>query len=420
VSNKNTRESLLAVLSNLGWPLLWGTAEFVLFYALVLRGPLKSEFTLRYFAGHPVSFASTFLFLVGLSSLVRLAMTVGLEFFSINRIKLEAPPTRGQSIAACDMLLDQLDELPSRLRDTYLGRRLQEALDIVQRKKSAEGLDEELKFLADVDAGRQQDGYSLARITIWAIPMFGFLGTVLGLTQCLQGFDAKQIATDMSAAMQGQLGGLYVKFATSAQSLSMSIVLMFIQFLIERFETQLLSVVNSRASDELVGRFAETGNYSSPQLHTMQQMCEVVIKHSEQLLTRQTQLWQATIEAAHDHWSKLVEGSSQQVQTALHKSLDTSLSNHIQQWQSTLNQNAQLIQSQQSEMAKQSELLLRTVEATGEVTKLEHVLNANLQSLAGAKKFEDTVMSLSAAIHLLTTRLTPADASTKVTLSRAA
>jgi hypothetical protein len=389
VSNKNTRDSLLAVLSNLGWPLLWGTAEFVLFYALVLRGPLKSEFALRYFAGHPVSFASTFLFFVGLSSLVRLAMTVGLQFFSLHRIKLDPPPPRGQSVTACDMLLDQLDALPTRLQNTYLGRRLQEALDIVQRKKSADGLDEELKFLADVDAGRQQDGYSLAKITIWAIPMFGFLGTVLGLTQCLQGFDAKQIATDMNAAMQGQLGGLYVKFATSAQALSMSIGLMFIQFLVERFETQLLSVVNTRANDELVGRFVETGNYSNPQLHAIQQMCETVIKYTEQIVQRQTQLWQATIEAAHDHWSKLVEGSSQQVHSALHKTLDSSLSNHTQQWQTTLDQTGQLIQSQHAEMAKQSELLLRTVDAIGEVSKLEHVLNGNLQALAGAKNFED-------------------------------
>jgi len=37
--------------------------------------------------------------------------------------------------------------------------------------------------------------------------------------------------------------------------------------------------------------------------------------------------------------------------------------------------------------------------------QLERALNDNLSALAGAKNFEDTVMSLSAAIHLLTTRL---------------
>jgi hypothetical protein len=49
--------------------------------------------------------------------------------------------------------------------------------------------------------------------------------------------------------------------------------------------------------------------------------------------------------------------------------------------------------------------MARVVEATGEVIQLETALNENLHSLAGAKNFEDTVMSLAAAIHLLNTRL---------------
>jgi hypothetical protein len=62
-------------------------------------------------------------------------------------------------------------------------------------------------------------------------------------------------------------------------------------------------------------------------------------------------------------------------------------------------------------------MMARVVEATGEVRKLESSLNSNLQSLAGSKNFEDTVMSLSAAIHLLNTRLgAPADDARQVDL----
>ena len=49
--------------------------------------------------------------------------------------------------------------------------------------------------------------------------------------------------------------------------------------------------------------------------------------------------------------------------------------------------------------------LLQVLKATGEVTHLETSLNENLRALAGSKNFEDTVMSLSAAIQLLTSRL---------------
>ena len=47
----------------------------------------------------------------------------------------------------------------------------------------------------------------------------------------------------------------------------------------------------------------------------------------------------------------------------------------------------------------------RTVQATHEVEKLEDALNRNLAALAGAKNFEQTVLGLAAAIHLLNARL---------------
>ena len=57
-------------------------------------------------------------------------------------------------------------------------------------------------------------------------------------------------------------------------------------------------------------------------------------------------------------------------------------------------------------MGKQTEILERAVVATGEVIRLEDALNRNLTALAGAKHFEQTVISLAATIHLLNARLT--------------
>jgi hypothetical protein len=79
-----------------------------------------------------------------------------------------------------------------------------------------------------------------------------------------------------------------------------------------------------------------------------------------------------------------------------------------------------MMKTQQQEMNRQSELLLQVVHATGDVVQLEQALNANLATLAGAKNFEDTVMSLSAAIHLLTTRINgPPDSTAVVDLKHA-
>ena len=49
--------------------------------------------------------------------------------------------------------------------------------------------------------------------------------------------------------------------------------------------------------------------------------------------------------------------------------------------------------------------MTQAIRVAGDVVQLERALNDNLSALAGSKNFEDTVMSLSAAIHLLNTRL---------------
>jgi len=150
-------------------------------------------------------------------------------------------------------------------RQSYLGRRLRDALQQVQRKGSADGLDNELKYLSDLDAARQQDSYGLVRIVIWATPMLGFLGTVIGITQALA------IWTPNSWPRTFRHDGVPVgrpvrEVDTTAVALSLSTSMMFIQFLMDRVETQLLSTVDIRSNEALVGRFAEIGSGSDPHL----------------------------------------------------------------------------------------------------------------------------------------------------------
>ena len=74
-----------------------------------------------------------------------------------------------------------------------------------------------------------------------------------------------------------------------------------------------------------------------------------------------------------------------------------------------MHENAKLLHAQQQEMGRQGELMTQAIRATGDVMQLERALNNNLSALAGAKNFEETVMSLAAAIHLLNSRLGRAD-----------
>jgi hypothetical protein len=286
-------------------------------------------------------------------------------------------------------------------------------------------LNDELKYLSDLDAGRQQDSFALVRIIIWATPMLGFLGTVMGITQALGDLGAKSelLASDPKTAMQGLLAGLYVAFDTTALALCLSIGLMFVQFLVDRIETVLLGIVDQRATEELVGCFEESEAASDPQLAVVERMAAAVLRTTEQLVGRQTAHWEATLNQVGGKWDQLFVSSADQVRRALTETLDQSL-HHLaeqlgdlgdesdrqmrgrwEQWQTVLSDNARLLHSQQQELVRQGEVMAKVLHATADVVKLETALNQNLQALAGARNFEDTVMSLAAAIHLLNARL---------------
>jgi biopolymer transport protein ExbB/TolQ len=424
---------LAAIVSNLGWPLLLGGGLCGAFFALLFQGPLNTPLMIRYFAGHPINMTTTVLFFVGLAALLIKLVDVGREYALLGHVQLPEPPAGGQRVNQTGELLDFLASLPDRAQKSYLGQRLTRLLETIERKGNTDGLGDEVKYLADMDAIRQQDSYALIRIVIWAAPMLGFLGTVVGITDALGDLGNefatnKDTANNIAGAMNGLLSGLYVAFDTTAQALLLSMILMFIQFLCDRMESQLLSTIDTIANEEMVGRFQELGGASDPHLTSIQRMIEGVVRATELLVDRQAALWQRSLSTAEQQWQQTLAQSGEQLQTALTTSLQRSLHEHAEalarveqqsteslaarwdRWQAALGDNTQALIDQQSEMMRQGQSLSEAVKATGEVIQLEQALNANLSSLAGAKHFEEMVASLAAAVNLLSAKTRSGDA----------
>jgi hypothetical protein len=267
-------------------------------------------------------------------------------------------------------------------------------------------------------------------VILWAIPILGFLGTVVGITMALNSVDLK--SPDQS--MIQVLTGLGLKFDTTALALSLSMVLMFVHFFVDRAEGALLERVDRRVEEELAGRFPRLPAGPDGQVAAVRRMAETLLQASERLVERQAQLWQASMDAAAARWTHMADAAGQKLQAALSAALSESLRAHAQQLaaaeraageehrrhldklQQAQLQNAQALAALQAVMVRQAEVLGRAVEATGEVARLEDVLNRNLTALAGAKHFEETVMSLAAVIHLLNARLADAPGTAPVKL----
>ncbi len=232
-------------------PLIWGIFGAVFFYGLIFGGPLDIDLVKRYFTKHPVEYMETVLFSVGLAALILKALDIAGQRSGLGKSPL-GPVAQGagaDSAEACHALLKRFDQLPQGRQEEFFIRRLRAALEHVCRHGTAETLNDELKYLSDIDGARLHQGFGLFRVILWAIPILGFLGTVVGITMALNSVDLK--SPDQS--MLQVLNGLGLKFDTTAVALSMSMVLMFVHFFVDRAANGLLDQVDRRVEVELAG-----------------------------------------------------------------------------------------------------------------------------------------------------------------------
>ncbi len=400
-------------------PVTWGAIATLAFYAAIHSGTLHGAFVIRYFGAHPVEYVAASAFFVGLAALAIKFIEAVRQLVLVGNPLLEEPPSNGQPLDDCQHLLDELDSLPPLEKNTLLVRRVRTGIDHVLRNRGADALEDELKYLSDLDAERAHNNYGLVRLIIWAIPILGFLGTVVGITLAIANLSPEALESSLPEVT----AGLGVAFDTTAMALGLSIILMFAQFVTDHTEQRLLATVDDRTGAEMLGRFAKSPPQEHPELARVQSMTDAVIAATERMVERQAEIWRTTIDAAHQQWSQLSDTAGQQLEQSLTAALDQGLqtasetfavgaerlnasqAEHWDRVRGQLTVAAEAAAEQQQELARHGAMLSDVIQATGQVVSLEDALNRNLSALSGSHNFEETLLSLSAAIHLLTGRL---------------
>lgn len=307
------------------------------------------------------------------------------------------------------------------VKSTYLGRRIANVLNFVSSRGSADDLDDQMRTLADNDAIALDGSYALTRFLIWAMPILGFLGTVLGITAAIANIDPAQLE---KGGAENVTSGLTQAFDATALALGLTLVAMFCNSLLEKLEQNLLERVDQCVDDELAHRFvrnqpAATANVASgvgmtPGLQT--------------LIEKQVALWSGSMQKAEERWTQ----AGPQLGKALEHALDAALQRFGQRILETEKklierQNAVLEgllklaanlkesgRDQQAALARLTDAIALSVDAISksradetQLLRLQEALSQNLALLANSATFEQAVESLTAAIHLLTTRVNP-------------
>lgn len=304
---QNLRPLAMAALRH---PLPWGALATVLLYVGLDAGLVSDPLVIRYLTGHWAEYVCTTMFLVGAAAAVVKAIDLVDETRAQNGALFEGLPTGDLPLAEVPLFVQRLDAQPARNQRSYLYGRLRAALNYLSRRGSTEKLEDELRSLSDQDAERKHASYGLMRMMLWAMPFVGSLGTVIGIGKAVA-----NLGPDVAWATM--IPGLEMAFDTTALALLWSVVLMLAVFVADHVETRLLATVDTRAAAELVGRFRGPAMYhgAGPAAGGAGDGT-VVVEAMEKMTSKQSEMWQAGLDAATKHWDEQTELLKKQLETS--------------------------------------------------------------------------------------------------------
>lgn len=143
-----------------------------------------------------------------------------------------------------------------------LTRRIHRALSNLKNMGRIGDVDEVLATQADNDEAQIDSSYTVLRGLIWAIPVMGFIGTVLGLSQALGAFGSVLAGAgqleELKVALQSVTGGLSTAFETTLIGLVAALCIHMLMVFVRRREETFLDDCKDYCQKHIVGRLRLT------------------------------------------------------------------------------------------------------------------------------------------------------------------
>ncbi len=168
-----------------------------------------------------------------------------------------------------DKFVENIHELPVEPGESFLVSRVLRGLEHFRVRKSNPEVASMLASHSEIDANAVQSSYTLLNVFIWAIPILGFIGTVIGISAAVGGFSGSlEAAQDISVlkdSLNNVTGGLATAFDTTLIALVMSIFVMFPSSSMQKAEEDLLNWVDEYCNENLLKRLNDGGDLAQAQ-----------------------------------------------------------------------------------------------------------------------------------------------------------
>jgi biopolymer transport protein ExbB/TolQ len=162
-----------------------------------------------------------------------------------------------------DQVIDRLHDVVDDPRQFVLFNRIGIALSSLRNLGRVSDVDEIFRSQETHDESSLETSYSLVKGFIWAIPVLGFIGTVLGLSEAVGGFaDVLKSATEASEivdALKIVTGGLATAFETTLQALVAALAIQIILVFLRKAEEEFLDDCSEYCLRRVVSRVRISG-----------------------------------------------------------------------------------------------------------------------------------------------------------------
>ena len=143
-----------------------------------------------------------------------------------------------------DDIIRRLYELASNPKQFLLLNRIERSVSNLKNIGRVADVDDIMRSQAENDENYIDSTYTLIRGFIWAIPVLGFIGTVLGLSAAIGGFGSVLSSggeiQQLRSALQGVTGGLAIAFETTLIGLVAAVVIQLILTVVRNQEDRFL------------------------------------------------------------------------------------------------------------------------------------------------------------------------------------
>ena len=323
---------------NVGLYALFGLAATVVFYLVLLpfAGPADDRSYLgRLFMGGEgstmatgqwVPYTEVFLFFWAATMLVGKLRKIRRQQRAMLFDVL--PSDIGEKITErnLDKFLEYISELPKNAVGSFLVTRCVRGLEHFRVRKSAADTATMLSSQSDLDAGSVDSSYTMFHVFIWAIPILGFLGTVIGVSSAVGGFtDTLSSSSDMESLKVGLksiTGGLGTSFDTTLVALAMAMILTFPVSALQKLEGDVIGEVDEYTNEYLLrrledGRNTEDHRMPAANRNDMQEVVQASLKvHRAELegwIGQLKTLGKGVSADLFDSWKKIDEKQTERI-----------------------------------------------------------------------------------------------------------